>query len=337
MAKDRVRTIPKQILRLVFLTGLFTFQSIGQDQSAAQNGEKSNRSPIQDYRIGPDDVVTVSVADAPEFGGKFRVSDGGLMNLTGLKEPIRAEGLSTSELSKAIEEALTDAKQLRNPRVSVFVDEYHGSTVTLLGAVTKPAVYSLQKRTNVVEALTLAGGMLPTAGNVVTVVRGEASAEATGTPIGSVQIVEMSKLLNGENQLSGLEVRNGDVISVSAAPVVYVVGAVIKPGGYAMADPSLGVSAVQAVALAQGFTSLANTHRAVIVRQSTNDKSRVEIPVDLGQMMAGRATDVALAPNDILFIADSNGKKTLKVMGEVALAAVNGVAYYGLGVRVGTK
>jgi polysaccharide export outer membrane protein len=168
----------------------------------------------------------------------------------------------------------------------------------------------------------------------VTIVRGSASAEATGTTVGSVQIVQMSNLLSGKELSANTEVKNGDVISVSSAPLVYVVGAVVKPGGYTMADPSSGVSVVQAVALAEGLKSVAS-HHGLVVRQSTSDQARVEIPVDIGEMMAGKTTDVVLAPNDVLYVPTSGAKQSLKVMGDIAMAAVNGAAFYGIGYRVG--
>ncbi len=201
--------------------------------------------------------------------------------------------------------------------------------------MTKPGVYSLEKHTTVLDALSLAGGALPNAGNTLTIVRGPASAEASGTAPGSVQIIDVSRILKGENAVSNVEVRTGDVINVSVAQVIYVVGAVVKPGGYPMADPSAGVSIVQAVSLAQGFTPGASTRRGVIVRQSTSGTARQEIPVDISQMMDGKQTDLVLAPNDILFVPESNLKKSIKVLGDVAMAAVNGIAIYGVGYRVG--
>jgi hypothetical protein len=100
-----------------------------------------------------------------------------------------------------------------------------------------------------------------------------------------------------------------------------------------MPDPGTGISVVQALSMAEGFTPTASSHHALIVRQSTSDNLRKEIPVDLGQMQRGKLTDVVLAPNDILYVPQSGGKITLQVMSQVAMAAVNGVAYYGLGLR----
>ena len=181
----------------------------------------------------------------------------------------------------------------------------------------------------------MAGGPLPNAGGTITVIRGKAAAEATGTEVGSVQIIDMNRAAKGESLVTQVEVKNGDVVSVSASQIVYVVGAVKKPGGYVMNNPTEGVSVVQAVALAEGMYSTAATHRGLIVRQSTSDHGRQEIPVDIALMMTGKSTDVLLAPNDILFIPESGSKKTLKAMGEFAVTAATGILTYGLGYRLG--
>jgi polysaccharide export outer membrane protein len=300
---------------------------------SATSGVPAQPTAGADYTIGAGDVITVSIPDAQEFGGKFRVSDSGYVDIPGLATPVTAEGQTSTELARAIRQALIDAKQLRDPKVTVFVEEFHGRRITVLGAVTKPAVYPLEHRTTVLEAVSMAGGALPGAGNSVTIVRGKASAEATGTAVGSVQIIDLARLAKGEDPAANVEVQSGDVISVSAAQIIYVVGAVVKPGGFVMSNPSAGISAVQAIAMAEGFNSVAATNRAVIMRQSTSDSARQEIPVDLSQMFAGKSTDVLLAPNDILYIPDSTAKKVWKAIGEVALSAANGVAIYGVGYR----
>lgn len=325
---------------LLALTLALSMPAHGQTQTEGTLGhppsEGSSRAQ-EDYRIGANDLLVVSVVDAPEFGGRFRVSDSGMIEIAGLRGSIVAEGQTPIELAHTIRQSLIDAKQLRDPKVNVFVEEYRGRTVTVLGSVSKPAEYPLQKRTTVLDAISMAGGALPNAGNTVTIIRGKASAEATETSVGSVEILDMSRLLQGEDLSANVEVRNGDVVSVSAAQTIYVVGAVAKPGGFVMSNPSAGISVVQAVALAEGFKSIAAVHDGLIVRQSTSSQGRREIPVDVGRMMAGKTTDAILAPNDILYIPESGSKKTLKVMGDIAMATVNGIAIYGVGYRVGTQ
>lgn len=302
--------------------------------AGAPAGPMNLPSVPDDYRIGQGDVILVSVADAPEFSGKFRVTDSGFIQVPGIPEPIHAEGQTPFELSSTITENFVAAKQLRSPKVSVFVDEYHGRTITVLGAVAKPGVYPLERKTTVVEALSMANGLLPNAGTTVTIVRGPASAETAGQPVGSVQILDMNRLLKGNDLSANVEVQKGDIVSVSNAGVVYVVGAVVKPGGFVLPDPASGMSVVQALAMAEGFDKTAASHRGLILRASTSSTARQMVPVDVAQLMSGKETDVLLAPNDILYIPESGAKKTLKVMGDVAMAAVNGVAIYGLGYRI---
>ena len=338
-SRTRLFEAKKSMIRALaplFLSALSIF-CVCVRPSLAQPTGSVEQSGAEDYSIGPGDVLTVTVSDAPEFGGKLRVGGSGTIQVMGVQQPVNAEGKTTAQLSASIRQALIDAKQLRDPEVAVFVDEYHGRTVTVLGSVNKPAVYTLQRRTTVLEAISAAGGALPNSGNTVTIVRGKASAEATDTQPGSVQILDLARIASGEDASGNVDVRNGDIISVSAAQVVYVVGAVAKPGGFTLSNPADGISASQAVALAQGFTSLASVHHAVIVRQSTSDQSRREIPVDLEKMMTGQETDVLLAPNDILYVPESGAKKTLKVMGDAAMATVNGIAIYGIGYKIGTS
>jgi polysaccharide biosynthesis/export protein len=338
----RLRSVWLELLALnLMLCGTLSAQSttpgaVEQNQHAAPNPAAAASDPsANDYKVGPGDVLSVTVADAPEFGGRFRVTDSGVIQIVGVSTPIVAEGRSPIELSQIIRQSLIDAKQLRDPKVNVFVDEYRGRTVTVLGAVAKPAVYPIAKRTTVLDALSAAGGALPGSGNTVTIIRGAASAEATGNRVGSVQIIDMSRLVKGQDLNANVEVQNGDVISVSTGEVVYVVGAVVKPGGFPMPDPSAGVSVIQALAMAQGSTRVAATNRALIIRQSTSDAAHREILVNISQMISGKETDMLLAPNDILYLPESGAKRTLKVMFDIAMAAANGAAIYGVGFRAG--
>lgn len=329
--------IPALISLLSFArTGIAQDNDGLQAQAAPAKGHDAKAdSGSSEYRLGPGDIVSITVLEAPEYGGKVRVGETGDILLAALRSPVHAGGLTVEELSRAIQQAFVEAKQLRDPSVSVQVDEYHSYTVSVTGAVAKPSVYPIPPHTTLLEALALAGGVLPRSGKIVSVARGEASAEATGTPVGSVMTVDLSRLTGGNASSANVEVRKGDVINVSDAAIVYVVGAVVKPGGFQVPDPNSGLSVLQALANAEGTTSIASTHHSLIIRQSTSSTERQEIPVDLTQMLSGKGTDMVLAPNDILYVPDSRLKQTLKVMGDVAMAAVNGIAVYGIGYRVG--
>jgi len=286
-----------------------------------------------DYRVGPEDVLAISVTDAPEFSGRFRVNQSGYLVMTSLPEPIKAEGKTAMELSTELRKALEDAKLYRDPTVNVFVEEYHSKSVTIVGAVTKPGSYPLHKRTTVVQAISEAG-LMPTTGNRVTLISANTVSSIEPKAAETTQTFELGKLMSGSDAGVNVEVHDGDVINVATADVVYVVGAVTKPGGFVQQDRSAGVTALQAIALAEGMTSVAAERNALIIRRNADGSARENIPIDLAKIMSGKEGDTPLRPNDILFVPVSGTKQTLHVMGQIGMAAVNGVAFYGLGYRV---
>ena len=302
------------------------------------NGEASPSTPAptavaDDYRVGPEDVLAISVTDAPEFSGRFRVNQSGYLVMTSLPNPLKADGLTPMELSTELRKALEDAKLYQDPTVNVFVEEYHSRSVTIVGAVTKPGIYPLHKRSTVIQAISEAG-LMPTTGNRVTLISANAGSSAEPKASETAQTFELGKLMSGKDPSVNVEVHDGDVINVATADIVYVVGAVTKPGGFVQQDRGAGVTALQAIALAEGMTSVAAAHSGLIIRRNADESARENIPIDLAKIMSGKQGDVPLQPNDILFVPLSGTKQTLHVMGQVGMAAVNGVAFYGLGYRV---
>jgi polysaccharide export outer membrane protein len=290
-----------------------------------------------DYAIGPGDILTITIADLPELSGKYAVSETGMLELAVTPAPIRAAGLTAAELSRSIGEALKAAKQLRDPVVNVFVEEYRSQAVTVLGAVAHPSVYPLRKSTTLLEVLSIAGGLIPQSGNTLTLQRKRVVAGSEESPGDQrpTTNINLGKLMQGEDPLLNLEIEGGDVVTVSTAPLVYVVGAVVKPGGFVLQNTSAGLTILQALAMAEGLRSNAAPNRGLIIRQSLEGHSRQEIPVDVMRVLEGKQADVRLEANDVLFVPESGMKKTMQRMGEFAMQIVNGVAVYGIGYRVG--
>lgn len=299
----------------------------------------SEKAVRGDYILGPGDILTIMIADSPELSGRYRVGENGQLNLPSISTPIQARGLTAVEVGKRIAEALKASDLLRDPVVNVFLDEYHSRNVTVLGAVARPSVYPLERPTTVLEALSLAGGLIPQSGNTLTLVRNGTPSESAASPptAGSTLTIDLAKLMQGKDPSLNLEVRSGDVISVSPAPVIYVVGAVAKPGGFVLQDPASGVTVLQALALAEGLKSVAARSRTLLIRRSAGLKERQEIPINLAKLMAGRIRDQYMEPNDILFVPESGRKKTAEFMARTAEQAVVGIATYGVGLRVGSE
>lgn len=298
----------------------------------------------RDYPIGVGDVLNIAIVGAPESSGRFRVAATGSIMLPGLRQPIRADGLTAADLSKSIGEALKAAELLREPMVNVFVEQYHSRTISILGAVNRPGVYPLEKPTTLLEALSLAGGVAPAAGPTATILRrgpppgteGLAEADRAGFDNDWTQTVHLPKLMEGKDPSLNIELHPGDVVNVSTAPVVYVMGAVMRPGGFVLPDSRSGVTVLQALAMAAGLKPISGARRSFIIRRSASGNDRQEIPINVAKLMAGKLHDQALEPNDILFIPESGSRKALARVSEAAIGGLNTVAIYS-GIRVATR
>ncbi len=294
--------------------------------------------PPKDYTIGTGDVLSIIVSYTPDIGGKVRVSEDGLILAPGLPTPVKAAGLTPNALAAHIADVLKTGQIVRDPIVSVFVEEYHSRMVSVLGAVTKPSVYPLDHPVTILEAISLAGGLTATAGGSLTLIR-----KGHDLPIGhikgdsTVAQIDLGKLMAGKDPALNLKVEAGDILTVAQAPVVYVVGAVNMPGGYVVEDPSSDLTVLQAVAKAQGFKPAAATNRALIIRRSDDGQARKEIPVDISAMMKGRGSDLDLQRNDILFVPESGMKKTMQVLTQAAIQGATGIAIYGAGYRLAQR
>jgi len=308
-------------------------QEVEPSPPAASSTKGTNaETRVADYVIGPGDVLAVSVLDAGELSGRFRVTESGFLTLPSLPTQLKAEGLTALELSKAIGKALQAAELVREPIVNVYVEEYHSRTVTVLGAVNKPSVYPLQKPTTVLELLSMAGGLMPTAGPTLTLTRqdqpagtqGATADNAAGSAGKSTVSIDMNKLMTGKDPSLNLEVRPGDVVSVSTAPVIYVVGAVNKPGAFVLQDQQANMTALKAMGLVGGLTGIAAGNRSVIFRKSADGQNQ-QLPIDLTKLMHGKAQDQPLLGEDILFVPDSRTKKSMRVMADAAHTAVYAV------------
>jgi polysaccharide export outer membrane protein len=328
------RPLCSWILLTIFSFALPLFSQT--DNPAPDRPTTAAQKDAGDYIIGPGDVLTIAVANSPELSGRFRVSEAGYLALPGLAAPVKAEGCTDRELSTRIAEALQAAELMRDPLVHVFVEEYRSRTVTVVGAVAKPSVYPLQKPTTLLEVLSLAGGLSPNAGTTAVLVRKDQPAR-TGGPSNfdrplpgsdSTLTIDLAKLMLGKDPSLNVEVRAGDVVSVATAPFIYVVGAVIKPGGFVLQDSDSGITVLQALAMAQGLKPIAAGSRSLIVRRSGSN--RQEIPINVSSLMAGKLGDQPLEPNDILFIPESGTKKALNKTGEIAVQMASGLAMYGI-------
>lgn len=115
----------------------------------------------RDYRIGPQDLVEVSVLGVPDLARTVRVDAQGQISLP-LAGTVVAAGRTVQELEAVIAQAL-GARYLQAPQVSVFVKESSRERVTVGGAVKKPGIYPVNGQTSLLQAIALSEGLDPLA------------------------------------------------------------------------------------------------------------------------------------------------------------------------------
>ena len=113
--------------------------------------------PDPEYRIAPGDVLTVRVYQQDALSTRERVRQDGKVSLP-LLHDVQASGLSPAVLAKQIQERLKEGGFLNVPSVNVTVEEMRPLAVPVLGEVTHPGQYNVERGSGVLEALAAAGG-----------------------------------------------------------------------------------------------------------------------------------------------------------------------------------
>lgn len=274
-------------------------------------------SPIV-LRIGTGDLLEISISTvigAPEMNCKARVSASGDITLP-LVGSLHVAGLTAEEAQATIERKYKDAEILKGPQVSVLIIEYASQGVSVLGEVLKPGVYPLLTSRRLLDLMSQAGGATPTAGRTVTITHRDHPLEPT--------TVVLSRDPR-QNTASNIDIIPGDTIVVAKAGVVYVVGAVGKPGGFTM-DANDGLTILQAIALAEGPKTDAAMDKSKLIRQTPNGPSEILVP--LHKILASKTPDISLQSDDILFVPSSAVKSGARRSLEAIVQVATGVIIY---------
>ena len=326
----------------------------------------SNRvPPPSDYVIGAGDLVNVQVFDVPEMSRELRVSQTGTIGMPLVPVRLHVAGLTEIQIERKIAEVLEANGLISHPEVSVTVKEKKSRPITIVGAVAHPMVYEADRQVTLIDVLAQAGGITPDAADHVIVTRPEhdalqdasdasqdtasagndtsnvsPTAEKAGAeksaepaqippPLVNTITVNLSQILEAGDMANNVIIQPGDVVTVPHAGIVYVLGAVSKPGGYTVSNDRAQLSTLKVLSLAGGLERTAKSDRAVIVRKDGTGQQH-EVEVDLKKVMKFEAEDVQLRPSDILYIPRSAAKQAAIRAAEIATAVGTGVLIYRL-------
>ncbi|MFB3855238.1 MAG: polysaccharide biosynthesis/export family protein [Vicinamibacterales bacterium] len=235
-----------------------------------------------EYKIGPQDVISVTVFNESELSGKFTVEADGSFTFP-LLGRVTAAGLTPRGLENQLQERL-GKEFLRNPRVSVSVQEYRSKKVFIVGEVRSPGPYQLTANMTVLEAIAHAGSTTVNAADEVLIVRpAESGGAAPVMPEqdDSAQVIKVNIAAVQAGDLSqNALLEDGDTVVVPRALSVYVFGHVNSPGAY---NVEKGMTVMQALALAGGLTDRGTDRGLRIIR--VIDGKKKEISVKLSDLV----------------------------------------------------
>jgi polysaccharide export outer membrane protein len=273
-------------------SGRLLLTTIGMVLLALSGGlaqEEGQPPQVTDYKIGPNDLLEITVFGLPELAQTVRVAEDGSITMP-LLGKVEVAGLTAQELEKKLATIL-DQQYTKEARVTVFIREYQ--KVSVLGAVGRPGQYELVGPTTLLQVIAQAGGLTAQAMNELFVYRRAKDGQQT-----TITILVEELMIKGN-----IELRPKDIISVplDRTQNVFVYGEVHSPG----AVPYLAskrITVLQAIAQAGGTTEWAKKSRVVIKRKDRATGKEMKIRVNLKKLVGGSLADIFLEEGDVVIV-----------------------------------
>lgn len=300
--------------------------NVDQTASITSHGASSNRTlgsgPValpEDFsklRLAPGFVLQMSVFGAPELNQALPVDAVGDVSVP-LIGRVHVLGETLREAETQIASELLDQQMLINPHVALEITAFSQHPVLVAGEVQQPGKIQLLAPRPVLDVIAQAGGVTTAAGGDIEVRHSEPGAADTITHVAYT---------NGKTPegASNVLVAPGDTVYVRRAGVVYVLGAVQRPGGYLMVNGG-ALTLTQAVALAFGPTPVASTGTAFVVRSENGTLS--QIPVALKDSERGRTNPFSLQDGDMVYVPTSKLKSALINSSTILSSAASAAIY----------
>jgi polysaccharide export outer membrane protein len=263
---------------LLLTAGLRAQAPVPQAVVAALAGESQ-----ANYVVGPEDILAVTVFNEAQLSGRYRVENDGHFSYPFLGR-VKAAGVTVAEVAATLKGRLADG-YLRNPQVTVEVEQFRSQSVFVIGEVRSPGKYMLSGAVSLIEALAQAGSVTPQAGGEVLILHpkdGARGAHATMPERGDaeVQRVNLHEIETGRLSRN-VTIRDGDTLFVPKAERFFVTGFVRTPGSYTL-EPNMTV--LQAISMAGGVTERGSGRRLRITRVVDGERKDVDVkPTDLVQ------------------------------------------------------
>ena len=268
--------------------------------------------------IGSGDLINISMYDSPDLSGSYRVDEKGDISvpLLGL---VPVEGQTAEEVGATMEKRYVEADILKpfKAHASVFIAEYATQGILVNGEVKTPGLFPALGIRMFSDVMTAAGGVNGAASTKVIIIR-------KSDPDHPMTVEYNPEALTPV--VPKLQIFPGDTITVPRAGIVYILGKVMRPGGYVL-EGRRALSVEVAMALAGGSGPAAKMSHAHLVR-TLDDGRREDIILNINRIQNAKAPDVVLKDGDILFIPTDTTSLVLQQAISSALNIGTSVAIY---------
>jgi polysaccharide export outer membrane protein len=274
-------------------------------------------STSESLLIGPGDQLHVAIVDTPELDQHPRVTDSGEVPIEGVGD-VKVVGLTPSAAAVVIGESLIRARYMNHPAVVVSIEQFATQTISVLGEVKSAGAYPIATPRSILDVLALAGGLTPLADRHILIEQHSDPAHALDYfySNNAHQAIERQVLVSP-----------GDTVLVAKAGIIYVLGDVNRPGGYAMTNNESQLTALQAIALAGGLSKTAKEGQVSLIRQEPGG-AYSEKQLSASRLQQGKESDIPLHAGDVLYVPFSYGKNLAIVgAGSIAGAAASAAVY----------
>jgi polysaccharide export outer membrane protein len=245
----------------------------------------ANFAWADDIKLGPGDVLKISVYGNPDMTVDARVNDAGMISYP-LVGSVQVGGLSPSAAEKKIAGLLESGGFIKKPQVNIMVSVTESQLVSVLGQVNKPGRYPLEAKRTLTDVLAMAGGVNPEAGDTVTLLRNkDGKAER--------QIIDLVDIMHSSDKAAkNPQLMPGDTVYVDRAPRFYIYGEVQRPGAYRV---ERDMNVVQALSVGGGLSIRGTENGIRIKRRDDNGETKV---------ISAHLED-KVRPDDVIYVKES--------------------------------
>ena len=260
-------------------------------QAAAAQGP-----PGGAYRLGPRDLLRIEVFEVPELNVDSRVSESGDVSLP-LIGDVAAEGLTEAEFAARLKQLL-EARYVNRAAVAVRILEARSRPITLLGAVRQPGNLAFPGRWTLLDAITAAGGLTESHGDVIYILR---RAENGLTDQLSIAVEDL--LVRGRPE-ANVPIRSADLVNIPPRVEisVYCLGEVRNPGEIRFKSTDR-ITLLAVIARAGGLSERAA--KKIRIRRRAGESLGRELVFDYKAVLAGREPDPVIEEGDVVVVKES--------------------------------